>query len=80
MSIGKSDGHNDPEVKKVEEYVIRTALEMGVTPRAEVSTPDQAKRYADMGVRHFSIGTDLQILYDWWRDNGAALREVISGA
>ena len=80
MSVGKPGGYRDPGMAEVEEEVIKTALKMGVHPRAEISAPDEAKRYLDMGVRHFSIGSDLSILFDWWRENSGALREVIAGA
>ena len=53
---------------------------MGVPPRAEIQTVDQAKEFLDMGVRHFSIGTDITILYKWWTDNGEELRKAISDA
>jgi hypothetical protein len=33
-----------------------------------------------MGVRHFSLGTDLSILHGWWKENGDALRKVLSDA
>src|SRR6266704_779987 len=32
---------------------------MGVPPRAEIATADQAKYFLDMGVRHFSVGTAM---------------------
>jgi hypothetical protein len=31
-----------------------------------------------MGVRHFSIGTDITILHSWWKENGEGLRKVLS--
>ena len=34
---------------------------MGVHPRAEISSSDEVKEYLDIGVRHFSIGTDITI-------------------
>jgi len=40
---------------------------MGVPPRAEINTPDQAKYFLDIAVRHFCIGTDINILHQWWR-------------
>ena len=52
---------------------------MGVPPRAEIGSPDDAKRYLDMGVRHFCIGTDISILYSWWRENGDGLQKAIEG-
>ena len=64
MSIGRPGRYDDPLVREAEEYVITTALARGVQPRAELSSPDQAGRYLDMGVRHFSIGTDLAILHE----------------
>jgi hypothetical protein len=47
---------------------------MGVPPRVEIASPDDARAYLDMGVRHFSLGTDLAILYGWWKSSGEALR------
>ena len=45
-----------------------------VQPRAEIKRPDQAPFYVDLGVRHFSMGTDLGILANWLRTEGGALR------
>ncbi len=77
MNIGRPGEHNHPEVKAARKRVFETAIRMGVPPRAEIWSPDQAKEYLDMGVRHFSIGTDIAILYGWWKDNGNRLREAI---
>ena len=43
------------------------------------SRRDEAKKYLDMGVRHFSIGTDLAILYGWWKSNGEELLRAMQG-
>jgi 4-hydroxy-2-oxoheptanedioate aldolase len=32
-----------------------------------------------MGVKHFCIGWDVRILYDWWRTNGAGMRAMLTG-
>jgi 4-hydroxy-2-oxoheptanedioate aldolase len=80
MSIGWPGRRNDPEVKAVERRVIETALKMGVPPRAEIGSVDQAKYYLDLGVRHFNLSTDLSILYAWLKQNGESLRKVISEA
>ena len=77
MNTGKVGRPKDPEVREIQEHVIKTALKMGVHPRAEVASAEQAKRFLDLGVRHFSIGADLSVIYQWWRENGQALREVI---
>lgn len=75
MSVGRPGGWFDPDIKAVERDVIARALAAGVAPRVEITEPAEAEPYLDLGVRHFCIGTDLQILHAWWRDRGAALRE-----
>jgi 2-keto-3-deoxy-L-rhamnonate aldolase RhmA len=80
MSIGRPGAYRqreDPEIKAVERRVIETALKMGVPPRAEITSVAQAQYYLDLGVRHFCIGTDISILYNWWKENGENLRKTI---
>lgn len=76
MSIGKPGQWGSPEVKAAEQKVIDTCLKMNVHPRIEIGAADGAKRYLDMGVRHFSIGTDVSILYQFWKNEGDALRKA----
>ncbi len=78
MSIGQPGGRNSPEVKAVERRVFETALKLGIPPRAEINTVDEAKYYLDLGVRHFNIAADLSILFNWWKTNGDNLKKVIS--
>jgi 2-keto-3-deoxy-L-rhamnonate aldolase RhmA len=80
MSIGRPGGKKSAEVKAVERKVFETALKMGVPPRAEIASVDQAKYYLDLGVRHFNIGSDLVILYNWWKRNGDELKKIVSDA
>jgi 2-keto-3-deoxy-L-rhamnonate aldolase RhmA len=80
MSIGRPGEKKSAEVKAVERKVFETALKMGVPPRAEIASVDQAKYYLDLGVRHFNIGTDLVILHNWWKSNGDELRKIVSDA
>jgi 4-hydroxy-2-oxoheptanedioate aldolase len=79
MSIGKSGQSGSKEIKDTERRVFETAIKMGVPPRAEIGTADQAKYYLDLGVRDFCIGTDISILYSWWRQHGDELRKAIDG-
>jgi 4-hydroxy-2-oxoheptanedioate aldolase len=80
MSIGKAGAYSDPAVLEAESYVIKTAFSMGIQPRAEMDSPDAAKRYLDMGVRHFCMNADVSILSNWWAVNGEALHAVLDGA
>ena len=78
MSIGKAGERSHPDVVAARNKVFETALKVGVPPRAEILTVDDAKEFIDMGVRHFSIGTDISILYGWWKENGEDLRKALS--
>jgi len=69
-----------PEIVATRNRVFEAAIKAGVPPRAEIDTADEAKAFLDMGVRHFAVGADLQILHDRWKDNGERLRKVLSGA
>ena len=64
----------DQVVKDAELRIIESALAAGVQPRAEIKKPAQARFYLDLGVRHFSMGTDLGILANWLHTEGGALR------
>ncbi|HID90566.1 TPA: 2,4-dihydroxyhept-2-ene-1,7-dioic acid aldolase [Candidatus Bathyarchaeota archaeon] len=80
LSIGLPGETSHPKVREAELRTIRTALRMGVAPRAEIRSPKEARRYVELGVRDFSIGTDVGILYRWWKENGDELRRVLSRA
>lgn len=47
-----------PGIRPFEEHVIRRSLAHGIPPRIEIAAAEQAKRYIDLGVRHFCIGWD----------------------
>ncbi len=80
LSAGRVGAARSTEVAEVEQFVIGRCLAAGVPVRAEIGEPHAAERYCDMGVRHFSLGVDLTVLYDWWRDNGRRMREVLASA
>ena len=79
MSIGRPGQRHIPEIKAIERKVIETGIKMNVPPRAEIDSVDAAKYYLDLGVRHFSIGTDIMVLHRWMKENGEALRKEIVG-
>lgn len=80
ISIGVPGEINHPKVREAEEKTIKTALKMGVAPRAEINSPEQAEKYVKLGVRNFNIGVDVRILFGWWKNNGEELRKIISKA
>jgi len=77
MGIGRAGERYSPALREVERRVFETAVKMGVPPRAEIATADQAKYFLDMGVRHFSVGTDITILHQWWKSQGEDLRKAL---
>lgn len=80
MSVGCAGQRASAEIRAVERRVIEAALRAGVPARAEIDSPAQARYYLELGVRHFSLSTDIGILYNWWKANGQALREMVAGA
>ncbi|NPV06828.1 MAG: 2,4-dihydroxyhept-2-ene-1,7-dioic acid aldolase [Anaerolineae bacterium] len=80
MSIGRPGQGSSPEVWEAQVRMIKKALEMGVAPRAEIGSVEQAKRFLDLGVKHFCIGTDLVILSQWWKKSGDDLRKLVETA
>jgi 4-hydroxy-2-oxoheptanedioate aldolase len=80
MSVGRPGEIHHEDTKTVYKRVIDTCLRMGVPPRAEINSIDEAKYYLDLGVKHFNVGTDIVILYDWLKQSGEKLRKIISGS
>ena len=77
MSIGVSPKDKDARVLAGEKRVIESCLAAGVIPRIEISSADEAKRYLDMGARHFCIGTEITILYEYWQKEGEGMRRAL---
>ena len=80
MSIGVAGQRNHPAVVEAYEHTIKTAIKMGVRPRAEIGSPADADYFLNQGVRDFSLSTDTAILAAFYRDQGGALREMLAGA
>lgn len=76
ISIGKPGQGGDPEVQSAHRKMIQRALEMGVAPRVEIGSFEQAKPYIDMGVKHFCVGWDLRIIYDWCKQQDKFIKEL----
>jgi len=77
MSSGVNMANNAAEIRAAEEKCIKTALKYGVRPRAEINSPEAAKRYIDLGVRDFNIGGEIWNLASIWGAHGKELRELV---
>jgi 4-hydroxy-2-oxoheptanedioate aldolase len=58
LSRGQPGLMATPEILPFEERVIERSLAHGLQPRIEIAEVEQARRYVDLGVRHFCIGWD----------------------
>ena len=80
MSIGLGGQRDHPTVVEAREHVIKKAIKMGVRPRAEISSPAEAEYYLNLGVKDFNLSTDTAILAAFYKNQGSALRDVVSQA
>lgn len=76
MSRGWNRAGHEEDYKAAERKVIRTALEHGIQPRCEIGSPEEARYYMDLGVRHFSLGDQMTVLKSFWNREGARMREM----
>lgn len=51
-----------PEVEEAMEYAIKRIRELGVPVGTVAMTPEQGKRFADLGASFIGIGADIQLL------------------
>ena len=80
ISIGLAGQRDHPTVVEAREHTIKTAIKLGVRPRAEIGSPAEAEYYLKLGVKDFNLSTDTAILAAFYRDQGAKLREVVGAA
>ena len=72
MSIGIPGQWNHPRVKEAERHTIETALKKGIAPRVELGDLKDVEPYLPMGVKHFCVGWDVDIIYKYCQEQGAA--------
>jgi 4-hydroxy-2-oxoheptanedioate aldolase len=77
MSIGKPGQFGDPEVRGAHERAIAAAMELGIRPRVELASFEQAGPWIDMGIRDFCVGWDVRIIYDFCRRQGEELAKLL---
>jgi 4-hydroxy-2-oxoheptanedioate aldolase len=77
LSRGQPDLMNTPGIRRFEDLVIRKSIEYGVPPRIEIGEVEQAKRYVQLGVRHFCIGWDRFIYQSGLIRIGEGMRKLV---
>lgn len=76
MSCGWNSAEHKAEIKEIEEYVIRKAIEHNIAPRCECDTIERAEYYKSLGVRHFCFGDEFRILKAYWSGPCGELRSM----
>lgn len=77
MSLGIPGQWDDPRLAATEKRMIETAIKLGIAPRVEIETYEQAKPYIDMGVKDFCMGWDVGIIYGWCQEQGEGLAKAL---
>jgi 2-keto-3-deoxy-L-rhamnonate aldolase RhmA len=78
MSIGVAGQRKHPAVVEAYEHTIKTAIKMGVRPRAEIASVAEVDYYMNLGVKDFNLSTDTAILASFYRDQGSLLRKTVT--
>jgi 2-keto-3-deoxy-L-rhamnonate aldolase RhmA len=78
LSMGWSRESHAGAISETERFVIEAAINRGIQPRAEVADARAAEWYLGLGVRHFCVGTDISILYNWWTEQGGLMRSMLA--
>jgi len=77
VNTGRVGKMGSPEIQRKQKDIIKMALKKGVHPRVEINDFEEAQEFIDMGVRHFCIGWDLFIIYQWCKKHGAGMRRLL---
>ena len=77
MSLGRPRAVSAEEIAEVRNHIFKLALAKGIQPRSEIGEPEQAPEQIELGVKHFAIGTDLFMIYQWVNERAGALRELV---
>jgi len=77
MNIGRPGETDSKLVREAERHVLEACRAAGVPTRAEVDSLDEARRYVDAGVKHFCLGSDFRIIFDFLIREGERLRDLV---
>jgi 2-keto-3-deoxy-L-rhamnonate aldolase RhmA len=77
MSIGLAGQPSHPQVIEAREHTIKTALKLGVRPRAEITDASEAEYYLKLGVKDFCMAADTTVLSRYYNQQGGAMRELL---
>lgn len=79
MSRGWNVADHKKEVTEAQEHMIEVALKNGVAPRVEISSLEEAEHYEKLGVRHFCILDQMDILLAAWKGTCGDVKKFAEG-
>jgi 2-keto-3-deoxy-L-rhamnonate aldolase RhmA len=77
ITVGKAGHKQSLEILAVQREMIKRALKKGVAPRAEIVGVEDAKPFVEMGVRHFCIGWDLRVIFNWCKQQAQGMKNLL---
>jgi len=77
MSIGVPGQWEGPQDQGGGEVHYRDGPEKRVPPRVELADFRDAEPYLKMGVKHFCVGWDIDVIHRYCKDQGAAFGRKI---
>lgn len=79
MSLGWDVKDHKPELRKIEEKMIRIAQDHKVEVRCEIDTLEQAKYYKSLGVKHFCVGDEFRNQMAFWKGVCGDVKKLAEG-
>lgn len=79
MNQGFDRSEYPEECKAAERKMIECALRYGVRPRCEITAPEDAAYYKQLGVKDFCLNDEMSALRRFWFQEGKTLRELALG-
>lgn len=77
MNTGVRPNKKGEEIRSAELRLLDACRRHNKAFRAECTDIAEAEYYLGLGVKHFHMGSELQILTNYWRSNGSALRNKL---
>ena len=80
VSVGKAFNTSRwcTEAYRAHRDMLELAVKYGKRARVEIGTYEQAQEYIDMGICDFNVGVDLLAIYEYCKQNGGGVRELLS--
>jgi 2-keto-3-deoxy-L-rhamnonate aldolase RhmA len=80
VADGRPGQSGSAKTQQVQRDMIERAMKKGIPARVEINGFEQAKPFIEMGVKHFCVGWDMRVVYDWCKAQGPGMRKLLGQA